>query len=322
MKKRVMIVDGLNQFLRSFIIDPTLSNGGKPVGGICGFFKSLQKMNRELKPDRIIVVWDGTGGSKRRKSLHKGYKEGRKPVRLNRNLRLTPEEEQENRSWQQFRLIELINTTPIVQTVEDGVEADDIIALITKFPEFKGWNKFIVSADKDFIQLCDDETILFRPIQKEVLNAKRVVEKFGIHPTNFALARAMAGDPSDNLPGIGGVGLKTVAKRLPFLMENKEYHLKDVEKFCEKTDSASNVYGKILESLDVIAFNYKIMQLYAPSISLKAVNKVKNTFAEYEPLFNQTEFTKMSIKDGFGHISFEEIFRTFRKMVEDDKEDS
>ena len=77
--------------------------------------------------------------------------------------------------------------------MEPEVEADDVISYIKSCSIFGDWQKVIVSADKDFIQLPDDKTLLFRPIQKEVLNTNLVVEKFGIHPRNFALARAMAG---------------------------------------------------------------------------------------------------------------------------------
>jgi DNA polymerase-1 len=71
-------------------------------------------------------------------------------------------------------------------------------------------------ADKDFFQLLDDKTIQERPVQKDTYDWDKVIEEFGIHPVNFALARAMVGDASDNLPGINRVGPPTVAKRLPF----------------------------------------------------------------------------------------------------------
>ena len=78
-------------------------------------------------------------------------------------------------------------------------------------------------------------------IQNEVLNKKRIVEKFGIHPTNFALARAIVGDKSDNLDGIKGVGLPTIAKRLPFLAEEKTYSIDEVTSFCENSNSTLKV---------------------------------------------------------------------------------
>ena len=75
---------------------------------------------------------------------------------------------------------------------------------------FKGWQKVVVSSDKDFLQLCDGETVLFRPIQKKVHTKMNIVEDFDIHARNFAMARAIAGDPSDNLKGVPRAGLKTI----------------------------------------------------------------------------------------------------------------
>lgn len=85
--KRAMIVDAHNQYLRAYISDPSTSYSGDHIGGICGFLKVLNKLSREIKPDQIIVVWDGAGGSQRRRSANKNYKSGRKPLRLNRGER-------------------------------------------------------------------------------------------------------------------------------------------------------------------------------------------------------------------------------------------
>ena len=96
--KRVMIVDALNQFLRGYIVNPSLSLNGDPIGGTAGFLKILQKLCREIKPDRIVICWDGKGGSRKRRAVNKNYKEGRKPLRLNRDIRtLTAEEELQNK---------------------------------------------------------------------------------------------------------------------------------------------------------------------------------------------------------------------------------
>ena len=118
----------------------------------------------------------GPGGSAKRRAIVKEYKQGRKPIRLNRESNLTPDEETENKVWQQTRLLEYLNELPIPQFMFPEVEADDVIAYIVQSEKFKGWQKVIVSSDKDFIQLCDDETVLFRPIQKEVLTTKNVLE--------------------------------------------------------------------------------------------------------------------------------------------------
>jgi len=312
-----MVVDAHNQFLRSYIVDPSLSSNGQPIGGSKGFLKILNKLTRTISPDIIFVVWDGEGGSQKRRAQNKNYKQGRKPIRLNRGGNLTEEEEGRNRVWQQMRVIEYLNQTPIIQFIEPRVEADDVISYIVQRPEFKDWQRVIVSSDKDFIQLLDDNTILYRPTQNEVLNKKKIVEKYGIHPTNFALARALVGDASDNLKGVPGVGLATVAKRFPFLSESKEYFTSDIMECCERQESKLKVYQRIMESADLIKSNYKIMQLYSPSISVQGKIRIGETVASHAPEFNKTGLRTLMIKDGIGEISLNSLYESFNRMISD-----
>ena len=83
--KRVIIIDALNMFIRAYIVDPSLSTNGDPIGGIKGTMKIMQKLVRMTQPDEIVVVWDGQWFAKR-KSIDKSYKDGRKPLRLNRSV--------------------------------------------------------------------------------------------------------------------------------------------------------------------------------------------------------------------------------------------
>lgn len=315
-RSRILIVDGLNAYYRSYIVDPSLSTNGVPIGGVKGFLKILQKLVRETTPDRVAIVWDGPGGSMRRRQVNQGYKEGRKPIRLNRDVRnLTEDQELENKVWQQMRLVEYLNEMPISQIMIPAIEADDVISLITQLPTLKGWQKVIVSSDKDFFQLCDDETVLLRPIQKEVLNKNMILEKHGIHPTNFALARAIAGDKSDNLPGVPGAGLKTVAKRLPFLSEEKSYTIDEVVDFCKNTESKLKAFKSIVEHADVVRENYQIMQLYSPSMSPQAKRQVKVAINDLDPEFNKTGIVKMMHEDGFGVYDWSDLFVAMKRIV-------
>ena len=150
-KKRVLIIDALNMYFRAYIVDPSLSTNGQPIGGLKGFLKILQKLTRETNPDQIVICWDGAGGSHRRKKIVKGYKEGRKPIRLNRDIRnMSEAEEIENKIWQQTRLFEYLNCMPVVQLMIDSVEADDVISAVSQHKTMKGYQKVIVSSDKDF----------------------------------------------------------------------------------------------------------------------------------------------------------------------------
>jgi len=306
--KRVMIVDALNAYLRAYIVDPSLSTNGQPIGGVKGLFKILQKLVREIKPDEILMVWDGPNGSMKRRQMDKNYKAGRKPLRLNRAYKnLTDEECAQNKMWQQMRVMEYFNQMPIIQTCIPEIEADDVIAYAVQMPYYKGWQKIIVSNDKDFMQLCDDETLLMRPVKNEILNRKRIVEQIGIHPTNMALARAIVGDASDNLPGIKGAGLPTVAKRLNFLSEDKDYTVDDVIEYCENTESNLKLYERIIEDKSLVQHNYNMMQLYAPRMSIQSKEIVRHAIEDFQGGFDNIEIIKMMREDGFGELNWSDL---------------
>ena len=306
--KRVMIIDALNAYLRAYIVNPSLSLGGVPIGGIKGFFKILQKLVREINPDEILIIWDGPNGSSKRKAIDKNYKAGRKPLRLNRAYaNLTPDECSENKKWQQMRTMEYFNQMPIIQTYVPNIEADDVIAYITRMSYYKDWQKIIVSNDKDFMQLCDNETVLMRPVKKEIMSRKTIVEEIGIHPTNMALARAIVGDSSDNLPGIRGAGLATVAKRFKFLSESKTYTIQDVIEHCKNSEENIKVFDKIIEGKGLIEHNYDMMQLYVPKMSYQSKMQVKEMIENFKGGFNKTQILKMMIEDGFGELKWEDL---------------
>jgi len=314
--KRVLIIDALNAYLRAYIVDPSLSSNGQPIGGLKGFMKILQKLVRETKPDEIIICWDGPNGSKKRKTMDKNYKAGRKPLRLNRAFHnLTEDEELKNKMWQQKRIMEYLNEMPIVQTILPEIEADDVIAYVTQMSYYKGWQKVIISNDKDFMQLCDDETVLLRPTQKELLNKNRIVELTGVHPTNMALARSIIGDTSDNLPGIKGAGFATVAKRLNFLSAEKSYTIQEVIDFCEKTNSKLKFFSNIIEGKEVIEHNYNMMQLYSPQMSFQSKMIVKEAVENFECTFNKTEVIRLMREDGFGELNWEDLRTNLNRIT-------
>ena len=321
--KRLMIIDSLNLFIRNYVVSPITSTNGQPMGGVIGYLRSVQKHIREIKPDEIIVVWDGPGGSRKKKGIISGYKDGRNPIRLNRNVKvLTDNEEVENKVWQQLRLTEYLNNFPIMQFMEPDIEADDLIAFVAQHHKYRDWNKIIVSSDKDFIQLCDPTTILLRPTQNQILTWKTVVEEYGIHPNNFAIARAMAGDKSDNIAGVKGVGLKSVSKYLPFLEEEKSYFFEDIESHCrQKLDEGAKpkFYHSVVDNLSLIRDNYRAMQLYSPNISAHVAQKTRNTINEFCFELNVTETKKMLLQDGVGEVNLEDMYVAFKKMVVDNK---
>jgi len=319
-KKRLIIIDALNLFVRNYVVNPTLDSKGNPVGGCIGFLKSLQKICKELRPHEVVICWDGIGGSQKKKKIKKDYKAGRKPLRFNRRMiQLDEKSQEENKIFQQMRLFEYLNELPIIQVSIDGIEADDIIAYVSRHKHYKEWQKVIVSSDKDFFQLCDHGTVIFRPIQKEIITMGMLTMRDGVHPNNYALARAIVGDKSDNLPGIRGVGMKTVAKHFDFLAEAKQYEVQDIIDSCEKTKKKLTSHENIMSGKKVIEMNYELMQLYSPMISYTNKKSINYSIKEFEYDFNKINFVKMLRKDGQGSLKFNNLYAVMNKIRKDNK---
>ena len=307
--KRLLIIDGQNMFIRNYVMSPQLDINGNPIGGLTGFMRSLQKEVRRANPDRVAICWEGPGSSQKRREKNKNYKLGRKAPRLNREYEFaTPEAERENKYDQLLRLTEYLEQLPVLQMSLESVEADDIIAWLCHCNEYDEWQKVIVSNDQDFLQLCDDKTILLRPGKNEqVLNKNKVLEEYGIHPRNFAWARAVVGDKSDNLEGVRGLGLKTMAKRFPFLSENKDYGLKDILAHAKNNSSKIKAYQNVVDNEEIIASNYEIMQLYTSTISTQGVSKLKYAIRNDGVDLNRTKIRTMLLTDGIGTLNIDEL---------------
>ena len=207
--KRLLIVDGLNMFLRSYIINPTMDPKGEAIGAI-GFLKSLQKCARSYNRrdyNRLGRPWRLPKEENHEQELQ----EGRKPVRFNRRMiQLDPEQEIKNKAYQQLRTMKYLNELPVMQVIIDYVEADDIISYVVQHSKYKDYDKLIVSSDKDFSTGKREDRNL-QTNSKEGHHFDVLREEYNIHPTT-ALARAIAGDPSDNLKGVPRVGLILLAK--------------------------------------------------------------------------------------------------------------
>lgn len=322
--KLVIMIDGLNTFFRSYAVDPSINSKGEHIGGYKGFVKQLQKFCREMKPSEICVVWDGEGGSKKRKEMKKDYKAGRKtvnPKNYNRHVdvEISEEEQKENKVWQMMRLIEILNEMPVRQFLVDHVEADDIIAALA-LKYYDGYKKVIVSNDKDFLQLTNEEIVVYRPCIKKFVNRDDVIEKHKVHPTNMALARAIIGDSSDNLPGVSGIGPKTLTKLFPSLSGSATMTLDDILTECSSLDEKDKkkAHTKLEESEDIVKMNYKMMQLYNPKMGLETVAKVEGVL-EDEPNYSKFAVEKIMIEDGFGEYNWDTMFSHFAGMMREYK---
>ena len=314
--KRVLIIDALNMFLRSYTVIPSMDPQGMPNGGTIGFIKSLQVLCREMRPHEVIICWDGHGGSEKRRQMNKQYKQGRRPVRFNRRMIELPEDQvKKNRADQQLRLHEYLNNMPVIQLMVDFVEADDIIAYTVKKDKYKDWEKIIVSSDKDFFQLLGIEnTWIWRPVQKVLLNGKMLTEKEGIHPNNYALARAIDGDKSDNIEGVPRIGMKTIKTNLPILEQEKQLSCDELFVYCKMQLKQKNCHKKLLEYQERVKDNYNLMQLYESNISHNGRRGIDFTLDNFEYGFDKLELQKMLIADGQGHLNLSDLWVAFKNL--------
>ena len=199
----------------------------------------------------------------------------------------------------------------------EGVEADDLIGFLCKDSKFGDYQKVIVSNDKDFIQLCDEKTILYRPVKEQILNIKSVLEEYSIHPYNFVLARSLVGDNSDNLPGVKGAGLATIAKRFPFLKEEKEYSLDDILKTSREKLHEQKIYKAVVQDREKIKLNHRVMQLQYRLVTLEQKKKIFQGIKGAECILTKPLFAKLASEDGMMDINFDDLFHYMEKIVLD-----
>ena len=276
--KKVLIVDGLNTFIRVFSVMPTLNENGIHVGGIVGFLKSIGFAINMFNPTRTIIVFDGKGGSNRRRKLYSEYKNKRRTsYRVNRvaNIGGNVDEERKNMYMQLRRVANYLELLPLTTISVDGIEADDAIAYIAK-NVIKDGEKIIMSTDKDFLQLVSDDIKVWSPTKKKIYDREAVLEEYRVTSDNFIMAKIFEGDKSDNINGVKGIATKTLVKNIPTLgEENNSYSLQEIYKYAHKhKDENGNFFVKVLQNKELLERNYKLMQLEDVNISASTKTKL------------------------------------------------
>ena len=197
--KHVYLVDGSGYIFRAFHALPPLTRAdGTPVNAVLGFTTMLMKLISETNADHIAVIFDAAKKSFRNE-IYDDYKANRPPP---------PDE-----LIPQFGLIRAATRAFNIPVVEmPGYEADDLIATYARLAKAGGADVTIVSSDKDLMQLINDRVVMFDPIKNRPIGAAEVEEKFGVGPDKVVEVQALAGDSTDNVPGVPGIGVKTAAE--------------------------------------------------------------------------------------------------------------
>ena len=290
----ILIIDGLNTFLRSFTMINHLNPDGHHIGGLTGFLKSIGYAIRMSDPTKVVVIFDGIGGSNARRNLYPEYKANRNSSRItNHNIFSSKDEESESINNQISRLIQYLQCLPVTVISIDGLEADDIIGyLANKFQAHDETQKVtIMSADKDFIQLVSDKVHCYSPTKKKIYTPKDVLEEFGVSSNNFLNYKILMGDTSDNIPGITGLGPKKLLKLFPELISNTKVELDEIISSSADKIDENKLYLSVVERRHQLSINQQLMSLNGSFLSPENKQLVKDAFNNsYElniPIFLQ-----------------------------------
>ena len=200
---RFLLVDGHAYAYRAFYAIRQLNSpSGKATNAIYGFIKMLAKMQAQLQPSHLMIVWDG-GLAEERMTLLPEYKAQRPEMPSGLEQQLD-------------EIIEYLRAASITSWCEEGVEADDLIATAAKRSVDAGVPVVVASADKDFMQLVSPGVSLFNPNDKteSLWTAAQVRAKTGVEPEQIVDWLSLVGDSADNIPGVTGVGPKTATDLL------------------------------------------------------------------------------------------------------------
>jgi len=240
--KRLIIIDGNSIINRAFYALPDMTNSeGLHTNAVYGFTRMLFKIIDDYKPTHISVAFDMKAPTFRHKEFSE-YKAGRKKMPNELGQQLQP-------------LKELLDTFNIHRMEMAGFEADDLIGTVAKKAENDDFKVYIVTGDKDAIQLASNKTttlITKKGVgEVEEYNYDSVVERYEMTPTQFIDLKGLMGDKSDNIPGVPGIGEKTGIKLI------KEFS--SIENLIENTNQLKgSVKKKIEENKDQAVFSKKL----------------------------------------------------------------
>ena len=295
LNSRVLLIDSMNTFLRSFAMIPAINPQGNHVGGLVGFLKSLGYVIKLIRPTRVILVFDGQGNITNRRNTYAEYKANRQIKRItNFKVFSTLEEESDSISTQMLRLLDYLKCLPVNISIIDKIEADDTIAYLSQ--KLKD-DVIIYSADQDFLQLVNKRITVYSPIKKKFYRPNDVYEQYGMHPYNFITMKCLMGDKSDNLEGIKGLGPKKIAKVIPEIV-GREINLDYLVHYASTQDTL--MHKRITENKVNLETNEKMMSLKDPLMSGQIKIHLNDLHARPMNLLHRNDFISLYNNDYMG----------------------
>jgi 5'-3' exonuclease len=242
------------------------------------------------------MVFDGKGGSHRRRKIYNNYKERRAiKSRLNRAVGFEDiTDEQASMKFQMVRLYEYLQNLPVTTIVIDNIEADDTIAYLASYFKEK---VYILSNDRDFLQLVSERVNVYVPTKKKMYKPDNLLEDYGVSCENFTIYKALLGDNSDSIPGIKGMGEKTILKHFPELGERKKIGLDEFIQICESYDGKAKAMLELKQSIPQLKRNYELMQLLDVDIPASTKSNIRNMVDGEISSMNKIQLDTLCLQD-------------------------
>ena len=274
------LIDGSGYIFRAFYALPPITRpDGIPVGAVYGFTKMLMGLIKENPCTHMLVLFDAKRKNFRNE-IYPDYKANRKE---------TPPE-----LIPQFPLIRQATKAFSIPYMElEGYEADDLIATYARLSTEQGFKTRVISADKDLMQLMNEDVRLYDPMKKKLLTEADVLEKFGVPPDKVVDVQALMGDSSDNIPGASGIGPKTAAAlinefgSLENLLANLDKIPQEKRRIGLKDDAERVRISKQLATLDShVPVSDYLAQFQLKTPNLEKINAflLENNFKSLQPL--------------------------------------
>lgn len=268
--QKLILIDGNAILHRAYHALPPLSKNGVPTNAVYGFFTMLFKIVSDLRPEYLIVCFDRKAPTFR-KQMYVGYQAKRPDL----NDDFVP----------QIKTVhKVLDTAKIPHFGIDGYEADDLIGTISRQAVEKGLEVIIVSGDRDLLQLVNGHVLMLAPIvgitNMALFNEEKVKEKYGLEPIQIIDYKALVGDPSDNYPGVSGIGPKGAASLLQKYetLEGVYRHLGELPEQLQKKlaqDAEQAALAKKLATIITDApLNIDVEKSQISQIDVKALTKM------------------------------------------------
>jgi 5'-3' exonuclease len=309
LNSRVLLVDSMNTFIRSFAMVNLMNPQGNHVGGITGYLYSIGYAIKLIKPTHVMCIFDGTGSTQNKKLLFPDYKGNRDhgnvlnwEVFSNDESKLkNKQDEEEAMRNQMARLIQYLHVLPVSMLSIPKIEADDVIGHLSNRLSQDGNKAFIMSADKDFYQLVNNDITVYSPIKKLLITPENVKTEFEVSAKNFLSYKVLMGDKSDNVPGIRGLGPKKILKLFPELASEEVFGLDKILEKSQKYKTHNSLYESIIVNKNQLDINVKLMDLIHPNIHSDDIVEIENVIDNIAHSYDKKEFLRMYNEDLMGN---------------------